>query len=161
MDYIRSKFLFLDFDGVLNSLEWFKNMKKSNEIILPTQDELTKNINPNQVKLVEEICEKTNCAVIITSVWRIGRNIKELRDLLSACGWRNPIYIAGKTRLIQNHDRGTEIKHYIEKFGIDENDIVILDDDNDMGNLMHRLLQCDPIKGITPEIVQKAIQLLK
>ena len=56
-----SKYIFLDIDGVLNSMDWFE------------QNKYTKGyteINPGKVKLLKEIVDRTDAKIILSSTWR-------------------------------------------------------------------------------------------
>lgn len=61
------KIIFLDFDGVLNSTKWYckKNRPKSN-------------FDPNAIKLLNYIIDKTNAKIVLSTSWRFDNNIYDL-----------------------------------------------------------------------------------
>lgn len=116
------KIIFLDIDGVLNSEEWL-DKRNDNETI-----------NPEQVKLLKEIVDRTGAEIVLSSTWRALVDTEErqehpqytyLVDSLKKFGLK----IKSHTPRIGN-DRPMEIKEWIDKHGTnDEIKFVILDDD--------------------------------
>ena len=64
------KYLFLDIDGVLNHRAWYKNLEDKT---YPFRE-----FDPECVKRVNYILEKTNARLVITSSWRLDSNIKQI-----------------------------------------------------------------------------------
>jgi len=65
--------IFLDIDGVLvtwNSLKFNKSSSKDRELF-----------DKSCVKILNDVLKKTNCKVIISSSWRIGRSLEDLREI--------------------------------------------------------------------------------
>lgn len=147
--------VFLDIDGVLNSHESFERGEK---------------LVPQSVAYLNDL---VNCLAItgrsvefvISSTWRKAWPVSELIDQLREKGFTGQI--AGVTPYIDGIDveRGTEIAAYLKTFPgkycrhIDG--VVILDDDGDMGTLVHRLVQTDPRHGLVGADVARAVDILK
>lgn len=55
------KVIFLDVDGVLNSMAWFDQNKEKTGY---------SEINPEKVKLLKEIVENTDSKIVLSSTWR-------------------------------------------------------------------------------------------
>lgn len=81
------KIIFLDFDGVLNSNNWYS--RRFNEIG-------TSNISgkyplyefdPLSIKELNRIIEQTGASVVVSSSWRVGNRIEDLQQMLDAVGF--------------------------------------------------------------------------
>ena len=59
-----TKLIFLDIDGVLNSKDWSDYVHSNRD------RQLTDVVDPNAVKRICNICEKTDARIIISSSWR-------------------------------------------------------------------------------------------
>src|SRR5277367_551807 len=78
------KIVFLDFDGVLNSHEF---MLKEYEL-RGTSDgpKGTTGIDSIAVARVEKICELGNASIVVSSSWRYGHSLIELKEILAEAG---------------------------------------------------------------------------
>lgn len=160
------KVIFLDFDGVINSAEFMKARHK---------DRKTKNIERNAernekskfnwyismigeeyVARLNQIIEATGAKVVVSSTWRILHDIDELSAFLKAKGFIGEII--DRTPRFGGSPRGEEIAYWLAGNKVDE--FVILDDDSDMCDLMHKLVHTSWQTGLQPEHVAKAIQML-
>ena len=129
------KVIFLDIDGVLNSKKWFVNNNFRKQKF---------EIDPDAVKLLNHVIRKTDAKIVISSTWRMGREINWFRYMFNEI----QLYgnVVGKTRSF-NHNkctipRGTEIEDYCKEcYGYPSyfeehpsrlKSYVILDDDSDM-----------------------------
>lgn len=170
------KILFLDFDGVLNSKQWFLDHK---EEITESTSLLTRGvaeIDPTAVQRVVDIIDATGAAVVISSSWRHLHPLKEIVEILRDRGFPQfEHFIIDKTpsdREVQAHGvppdtgvwRGHEIEFWIKNFESKNGKLTsfcILDDDSDMLSSQHpNFVQTSWDHGIQPEDVQRAIQIL-
>ena len=55
------KIIFLDIDGVLNSMDYFEQTKDCKGYT---------EINPEKVKLLKEIVDRTGAEIVLSSTWR-------------------------------------------------------------------------------------------
>jgi hypothetical protein len=163
------KVIFLDFDGVLNSSEWFmdnqKLIRESTSLLQRGAAEL----NPVLIRRVLEIIEATGAAVVVSSSWRILHTRDELNEIFKQAGFPQMVdHIIDVTPRDRgqsyNETRGREIeawiKGYEEKNGRLDS-YVIIDDDGDM--LSHQrplFVQTSWDFGILPKDVQQAIRIL-
>lgn len=144
------KIIFLDIDGVLNHEKWYSETVGNKNV------GYNGNIDPFSVSLINEIIDKTDAKIIISSTWKF--------DFTSTC---TKLYEAGlingsiidKTPNYQYGVRGNEIKGSIDINKIKQ--YVILDDDCDMlleqkDNFIH----VDSFVGVTKENVIQAIKIL-
>lgn len=150
------KVIFLDFDGVITSPDskWKIDMHKIN--------------------IVNDICDKTDAKIVVTSNWRMGYH-----DDVYACHERLKQYfikhnyldnfkdtfdkfisnIIGMTECIAGL-RGDEIKSYINEHPEVEN-YVIIDDDSDMCDYqLFNFIQTDTYDGITERDAKLCVDIL-
>jgi hypothetical protein len=145
------KIIFLDIDGVLNSQNFFKTHKPNNDW------KETDDIDRRAIAILNNILEKTNAKIVISSSWRIGRTLENLKLMAKIVGI-HPEKIFSKTPVLNDKDRGFEIEAWLEQNKTEK--FVILDDDSDMGNLMHHLVKTKSETGLTKELAEKVINLL-
>lgn len=150
------KVIFLDFDGVITTY----NSKWK--------------IDMNNIKIINDICDKTNAKIVVTSSWRIGHR----GDVLAFNGYLTQYIIkhnyldnvqdtfdkfigniVGMTESIGGW-RGDEIKLYMNEHPEVEN-YVILDDDSDMCNYqLFNFVQTDTYEGITERDAKLCVDIL-
>ena len=174
------KVLFLDIDGVLNCHESFHDRHEAGELFTDQPD-------PDRVLLLEQICRKTGCKVVISSVWRSRASTIMWRYFFLALAGVD-IPVIGKTP--EDHKagkRGTQIERWILEndaiarhhrregnfsetkedgaavwgFTTEVSNICILDDDSDMEVLSPWLVQTSFDDGLQERHVKKAIKMLK
>lgn len=148
------KFLFLDFDGVLNSRQWFKdNLEAINrEEVKPSRD-----VDRAAVERLNRIVEMTGAGVVISSTWRRLHPFYTLVEILERHGFRGRV--VGVTPILDTY-RGTEIAAWMKASNVEEHQIAILDDDSDMLHLAGRLVRTDGIWGLLDTDADRAIALL-
>ena len=116
-----AKIVFLDIDGVLNSLSSVLALGNPNKCL-----------DPVCVGLVARLLKEAGAKVVVSSSWRIGRTVKELQNELDGIGaGRIADHIIGRTGDGYNGHRGRQIKEWIEANAPDCS-YIILDDDSDM-----------------------------
>ena len=176
------KFLFLDVDGVLNSVDWWKRRPSREEwsasmgISLEEfgsnrLDWALRNIDPDAVAQLNRIVAETGAIVVVSSTWRTMYPLHKLEWLLrrrgfehhligsTPCKWDMP---ASESLIVTALVRGDEIAAWLALFGglVSPEQIAILDDDSDMGPFMDRLVKTDHDVGLTRERADRAIELL-
>ena len=107
---MRSRILFLDYDGVVNKSMW--NEKGTKRSFGYPEDGAVNDFQA--VQWVSEFCARCKYDIVVTSTWRSEPNYKEC---LIAGGLREGIEIAGKTEDLSESGgkRGDEIKLYLEE----------------------------------------------
>ena len=153
---MKMKVIFLDFDGVITTYDskWKINMYKIN--------------------IINDICDKTDAKIVVTSTWRMGYH-----DDVYACHERLKLYfikhnyldnfkdtfdkfisnIIGMTECIGGL-RGDEIKSYMNEHPEVEN-YVIIDDDSDMCDYqLCNFIQTDTYDGITERDAKLCVDIL-
>lgn len=170
--------VFLDVDGVLNcqlfyterykhltqynDIPFYKTVKKYLRKLLKTK-ELSKfdyyksEMCPMRMGLLNELCEETNSAVVLSASMRSGWTVEELQEIFNYCG--ATFNIIGKTGHCKERVRGVEILEWLREncmqwFGVHEHDFyryAIIDDDSDMLLWQqHNFFKVDNYSGLTP-----------
>ena len=145
--------IFLDFDGVLNSDVFYTRNKKASEI---------GDVDPRAVKCLNALIEKTGAKVIISSNWRHDMSLDELREVLTKRGFKHPKKVVGKTPdLGEKAVRGYEILAFLRKRNALKAPFVVLDDNDDMDGVEDAFIRTSPKAGLSMAHVEKAVALLQ
>ena len=99
--------LFLDYDGVVNTLMWDDVGKHCR--FNHSRDNKVNNFQA--VQWVSKFCREYGYDVVVTSTWRFEDNYK---DCLINGGLWDGIQILGRTPYVSNGNRGDEIQKYLE-----------------------------------------------
>lgn len=163
------KVLFLDFDGVLNHQQFLIDAARENsEYPMTNLDRWVSMLDPAAVARLNEVVERTNCAVVVSSSWRIGSSRPELQHMLEVRGFRwSLLGCTPSCRTKENPHRGYEIQRWIDDWNeqhpddtVTDADIAIIDDDSDMDHLLHRLVHTGFTVGLQDEHVDALVSLL-
>ena len=164
------KVIFLDVDGVLNSIDDLMEYREKNNI---TKTILYDDIADKRLELLKQLVEKTKAEIVISSSWRMGwiRNGKpkefnkeglmyKLVSRLSDYGLKHidvtPYLYDSNIR----YYRGDEIREWLNQHPEVES-FVILDDEDDMCEFTNtNLVQTSYDHGLLQEHVDKAIKIL-
>ena len=158
------KYIFLDFDGVLNHENFYN---KRHEIGIDKYPPYPLcEIDPKSVENLNYIVKETDAKVVVSSSWRHGRSKKELQSILDNSGFIGEVIDVTPNLInFEGSVRGNEIwawiKNNVENY-FDFFDYVIFDDDCDMlyyqkDNFIH----VDKWVGITGRDVMRAKSILK
>ncbi len=149
--------LALDFDGVLvNRKSWYVRSGGG------------ANADPSCVEALNYITDTTGAEIVISSSWRIGTSLPELRGILKSWGvtgkviGKTPHQSARRGAIFISEDRGSEIRRWIEGYtqGGALEALVILDDDEDMGELSPFLVKTEFETGLMMADAERAVQIL-
>lgn len=114
------KLIFLDVDGVLNSIESMIVFADSGRELCPIR-----------CGLVGRLIRETGAKVVVSSAWRTGK-VEKTKEVLEKAGAGCIVpHIIGETGQGYDGHRGTQISEWIKANGEPEA-WVILDDDSDM-----------------------------
>lgn len=166
------KVIFLDIDGVLNTLQIStKPFKTSRGQVcrdgfyykLSCDSGDLEVANEQAVMWLNKLCVETGAKIVISSTWRLCPNgFENTCKALRNTGLLDTIEIIGCTgRRYDEHinRRGAEIKDYLDLHP-EISKFIILDDDSDMGELKDYLVQCNTHVGFTYIEYAKALNLL-
>lgn len=157
MNLKKNKYIFLDFDGVINNYKYIMDYIDTFKQPSEKTYYITEHIDPENVQKVNRIIKQTGAKVVLSTAWRKAFNLDRLREILEYRGFVGEII--GET-LILHKDRYLEIQSYLDLNNINSEDIVIIDDMPDMANLNHRFVKTSFDTGILDEHVNQAIKLL-
>lgn len=146
--------IFLDIDGVLNSIEYLT--EKYNELKRALKQE--EMLDPICIKYLKEIVDKTNSKIVITSSWKIF-DLDILNNVFSKYNLK--IYDVTKN---YGDKRGKEIREWLS-LNNDVSNYIIIDDDifKDYIGFEDKIVQTSMYKGrgLNLKHVKDAIEKLK
>ena len=149
------KVLFLDFDGVLNSSRTcaaFDGYPFNLKGDLPQFDHVA-------IALIRKVCEQTGCKVVISSTWRRGTSLQEIKDVMD-------LPVIDRTPMGREHglplsaERGHEIANWLER-NPHVVQYAIVDDECFDIHQRGRLVQTSQEDGLRWEDYEKLLELLK
>lgn len=170
----KMRFVFLDFDGVINSEALYNKQVELGlihpESIVGHRNRLTEKgaqayddpamlfLDPEAVARVQRICSEADAFVVLSTNWRYGRSMSNLRGLLRTLGLT--ARVIGRIPLQSRYgdrDRSEAIDHFL--YLTNPEGYVILEDHWQMkGANEERMVRCDPAVGLTDEQVEEARQ---
>jgi len=146
--------LFLDFDGVLNTVD-------HNPVLPPppfrpepmSLDWLAYQLNPVLCNRVTRIAEQSGAALVLSTTWRNRFPLPRLATLMGSLGMPMP---AGSTPLLPGGSREMEIKHWLQQASPMR--WCVLDDDE-----LHidHLVQTNDHISVSDEDVERCLQILR
>lgn len=135
------KVVFLDYDGVVNTLWWGKKEGKYRfRFGTPSDGKVN---NEQAVQWVSEFCALNGYSIVVSSTWRYSDNYA---DCLRNAGLRPEVKIVGRTPALPEMERGDEIGRYLEEHP-EVTEYLIFDDDGDMGSHQKHLVKCNTYRG--------------
>lgn len=171
------RFVFIDFDGVLNTERYHSELVCSGQ---KCSDQYGPLFDPVAVGNLKRIVDETDAEIVIISSWKlegVGRMIdlwkaRKMPGVLAGC---TPDCISGMELLNVNLEdpavfaylagKGNEVKQWLKKNAPKKADgyrYVILDDVPDfLTEQMEHFIQVDPRVGITEGDTEKAMIILK
>lgn len=150
--------IFLDFDGVVETIYWEKNKDGVWDLNIHKTGRQELN-NKQAIGWLNQLYKKVPYDVVVSSTWRIGMSLDELQGLLIRSGFNREIKVIGTTPILYQQ-RGLEIQEWIDTAEF-KGRFIIIDDDSDMCHLLPLLVRCDCQLGFTIYDYQKALRLLE
>ncbi len=152
-----SKIIFLDCDGVLNSLTYVKANQPMTCVGAPSWRQAW--IDPTAMATLNKIIELTGADIVISSTWRIGAKLSELREDFIAKGFVGNII--GKTPNLSEKDnrRGKEIDNWIKVHNF-TGKFAIIDDDSDLEPYMDHFVKTTWYRGLLEEHIKLVVEKL-
>lgn len=181
---MAASLLFLDIDGVLNSIQYYKRLdlqRRTNpEFIADANWSMRyRMIDPLACEKLIHVIRETNCEIVISSTWRKSHDfIKDFRDnkmpeeiieaIIGSTGeyWNLP-HFKQELKAKQKDERetwyrGFEIASWLlaygEKRGV--TNFAIVDDDGDMWTLKPNWIHTRNSVGLQDHTAQKLIDML-
>lgn len=151
------KVIFLDFDGVLNSVS---SMIYNNRLLLqglsdtPTHE----SFNPIACSNLQYILEECpDVQIVVSSAWRKYKTLTALQEILKTYSGISERMI-GTTPVLDGY-RGKEVESYLKDHP-EITEFVIIDDDSDMNPYMDRLVKTNSADGLSFVEAEKVIEML-
>lgn len=142
--------LFLDINGVLNSIRWFKK-----------QGGITRQLDSKCVYNLQQIVAATDCSIVIMSTWRLHTPRLGIMQALCNAGYIPPVPIVGETPSLSGRIRGHEVKAWLfDTYGTTDVTHCCIDDGNSDFCMGQPLVQIDSSVGLSGHDVDKIIDRL-
>lgn len=151
------KIIFLDIDGVLNSMQYIIRL---NGLF----DRPENQMDPEAVVRLNRLTDATGAKLVISSTWRIPFLNEGNLDALSRMirSYKITAEVVGMTPRKFTSNRAQEISIWLHDTDLEVEQYVIIDDSvSDLDGLEDRLVATKFNDGIQDEHVEKAIALLK
>lgn len=152
------KVLFLDIDGVLNSTQHFvRVVREHGADWAPGPLEFC----PMAVSNLLHVLEKSpDTQIVVSSSWRIGRSVDELRAILGAVGIP-PERVLDKTAATSfNRNRGRECAEWLEHHPQVQRFAIVDDDADFSGRTKKQLVRTNPNHGLMFDDARELLTLL-
>ena len=157
------KIIFLDIDGVMKSHA--STIRNGRDFGMDVT------LHPEHVEALNFILEHTDARIVVSSTWRWGFSVTELKEMFSRSGVHYK-YVISKTPTTEDMFRGDEVDMWLETapqdafiyhgVELDVESYVILDDDDDFDGVQKakHFVQTDARYGLTHVEALKAIEIL-
>ena len=154
-DAKEQKYLFLDIDGVMNS---FDDYNMTGEEFLKKINDISFVISKEQIDLLNEIVEKYNPKIVLSSYWRTRYPIPKVNKIFKENGFKGAVIAKTDEKGEEHKDRWNQIKRFIDKNNVES--YIILDDDS-LGNEAKNHIKTDSYKGMQKEHIEKIKRMWK
>jgi hypothetical protein len=157
--------LFLDIDGVVNSAEW----AAAGHMRCLGAEHDADHFAPHLCARLERVLAATRCAIVLSSSWRVTHTEGYIEELLRNAGapsarligatptWRT----IGDGQIVGAYERrGAEIQTWLDANPDPARTFAIVDDSDDMGPLVDRLVRTSWQRGIEDHHVEALIAML-
>lgn len=151
------KVIFLDFDGVINNRD-FRNNNKDRKNPSAFQRDLSE-IDPEMVAKIQQIIDATDAKIVISSSWRLIRELDHLRSVLMHLGLGAEVIDFTPHFGMVDSQRGDEICAWLSKHP-EVTSFVVIDDSKDMRGVFGNLVRTHDMVGIRDRNVLQAIKIL-
>lgn len=171
------KLIFLDMDGVVNTIEDKYCVSLDLHMnLLHSQDYHRCQFDPrlifNFMRLLE-FCKDNDIKIVISSTWRMGTSVEDWNNFFNKyfgriCSYKLDNLVIGLTP-VDGRDRGKQIQTVIESLWLmsdinDTIDYIIVDDDIEDITPYHdinKVVKVDPTKGLNDECLQRIFDKFK
>lgn len=153
--------VFLDIDGVVATSSSYKKARFVQGPWGGPAIDPSSLLSPRLVANVQRLCDVSGAVVVISSSWRTMHSLEHISAWLRSAGLTAPV-IGATPDLGPGATRGDEIKAWMDAHAVRPKDVVILEDDEDVGPLRSRQVKPTfdgPHQGFTPRHVNIALRL--
>lgn len=152
------KVIFLDIDGVLNSMAYVNKMG-------PLFDLPENQMDPTLIARLNKLTDATGAKLVISSTWRLpfikGHKLDMLKECMASYGITGEVIdMTGDKVFAINNRRGKEIQEWIDDHYKEVDRFVIVDDDSDMGKLRRFLVKTNFDDGLQDTHLDQMAKML-
>ena len=153
--------LFLDLDGVLNSVNWMSNVNPDFWIAEDGDTQL----DPEAVMRLERVVRESGAKIVLSSSWRKLYEYKTIESFLRHHGFtgevigETPHRVDFAERPAGTYQRGWEIQAWLDEHP-EVAHFAILDDDSDMAHLTDHFVHTKHPHGLQDEHIPQILKLL-
>ena len=151
------RIIFLDIEGVVTSVQIGGCGFKPRKMGVPAEQCM--GIDDALVAHLNRVVAVTGAVVVVSSSWRNAYGLVETEATLRRAGFQGTI-LGCTPDFGDNRLRAKEIQAFLDARGNDVTSFVVLDDSDNMGHLMHRLILTHPMNGMSEQDADKAIAML-
>ena len=155
------RIVFVDFDGVLNSDEYFAAHPAVNSTDADWWSAAS--LDPGAVQRLDRLITRADASIVLSTSWRKILTLDELSSILRELGFGGKLL--GKTPTLYTSPdgvrftRGHEIQAWLDA-NLQTSSFVILEDSEPLSHLELRCVRTDPALGLTDMDVDRALALL-
>ncbi len=152
------KIIFLDFDGVLNNLEFLINDQEARSYYRQPRGHIDR-LCPDNMKVLNDVLDRTEAKIVVSSHWRLMNSVERLQEILDFNNVQGRVL--DKTPEPYEHaTRDAEIKHWLDNTAHNIKSFVIVDDEHLMPSYPNNFVQTTIETGLTPENGEELISIL-
>ncbi len=151
------KTIFLDFDGVMDTAYYGHILGKEGR---SANDEFGAVFDPNCVKCLKKIVDKTGAEVVVTSSWKSLMSFGEMLDMWEKRGLPGELIdMTSTTSTCRN--RGDEIDAWLKECKEDCQYVILddIDESNFNEHQLQKLIVVNPYHGLDMEAAERAINM--
>ena len=153
------KVIFLDFDGVMDTAYYGHILGKEGR---SANDEFGAVFDPNCVKCLKKIVDKTGAEVVVTSSWKSLMSFGEMLDMWEKRGLPGELIdMTSTTSTCSN--RGDEIDAWLKECKEDCQYVILddIDESNFNEHQLQKLIVVNPYHGLDKEAAERAIKMFQ
>lgn len=157
---VRSgKIIFLDIDGVLNSMPWIRTHDRSGD--------LAAHLDPRAVRILSDLVRVSGAEIVVSSSWRIIVPLPQLAAWLRKRGFSGRVIGLTPTDVPPpagsfSPRRGAQIARWLSLHGKPVDGYVVLDDEvSDMDAVRSHVVRTDRDVGLTAADANRALSILR
>lgn len=166
-------YIFLDFDGVLNTGDCQRELSKWD---LPCEDKYGRLFSPQAMNNLYRIVEATDAMIVVISSWKSIHGLDGLRQMWKKRGYKGMIHAVTRNDVSDEwllnadlsaledfsmpHPKGVEIADFLKTHEV-TNYVIIDDEPIALDEQKEHLFMTNPNVGLTEDVAESVIEYLK